>query len=633
MGNKLESINIVDRLSIRQFRADYKEYSDYEVKAALFLTYSVDPKVILGLLQSLFFEREGEAVERKKTKEEVVAMIAEILKNIYGENPKDEGLRGKFAVFYNNGNKPLEENISVADATAMKFAYPVTVGKASFHPKVYIVKYGPKEDGKGDNIYRFIIGSHNLSKSGNMEHAYSFDRKEVQLDENTSWDWLDSLLNDVSICDYKGEEVTLSDCKSKTSSSLECNYPLQVLEEIKKCALNLPEILVKDFGEIAEMETLEESVIFSPFLSGHKLETCKASVFTTHFELTKRGFFQWDEADEEEKAKEENKKNKRLFYVFSPQEGSAEADYAIPHYKIYVSSEGDSYTGSLNYTDSAFLLNKEVLVKLPFALDISGMKKWYEARYYYRKEREGDPKVKIEDYFKNLIRKKLLGAKLKLTEQNNTYTLKLSFENAEVEKIKGKLEEEYPERKNLAIIVRPEYIFIRKKLSKDLIWEIANVEKHGLRSSLICFELWEEDKLLTTYGRSFLLEEGVQILAETIEEEEIDAFLCNSFGNDISEQGKDGTGPGSRTVGQIREQLKLFTLEELLRIEPKLRQKKIKVMEKKLTLLNYRMAKLKNKEEQDRFLTRIGCAAGDRLICRELINQANQICQQLNQNE
>ena len=361
---KIADFNIVDTFSLRKFRSEYKgKYTDYIVKDAVFLTYSIDTKIILALLHELFYEESGSKNNEEREIDETDSdnkmsrddaqllldrIVADIYENYLQNETDDINPKEHFAVFYNNGSRSVRDNYSIADALAMQFAYSVDVKNASFHPKAYIVSYGPREGAA--KVYRIMIGSHNLSNSNAIEYGYCLD---TEVEENTSidWKWLKNLLSNVDILSYSGNKLEEP-----------CNLP--VIKNIignsgqdQKNICNIPE-LITDFSEdFDHLDFNDENLeIYSPFLTASKIDSFKGKLYTTHMELEKRGYVQvGDNNDDDERV--------RRFHVFYPKEGTPASNYNIPHYKIYITGE-NAYVGSLNFTDSAFNRNKEVMIKL-----------------------------------------------------------------------------------------------------------------------------------------------------------------------------------------------------------------------------------------------------------------------------
>ena len=617
MAGNLAEMNIVDQLSLKQLRNDYKDepgIENYEVQAAVFLTYSVDPKVILTLIHSLFFEKqETQLQEPRRTKEEAVELIGSILEEIYGEGPQNMAIKDKFAVFYNNGSKPVEEKLSVADTVAMQFAYPVTVDRmGSFHPKVYIVKFGNETH----SIYRFMVSSHNLTNSGCLEYGYCFDREcvsEAGNVENTGWEWLNNLLK-ADVMDQTGNQIDTSTLPA-----------IKLLQKGKPSFM--PEMLVHSFENTISADQLK--AIYSPFLSSKFLSSDTITIYTTHMELKKHGY----------EPCEKYEKDAKEFYIFSPEDSTEADNYSIPHYKVYLTKE-DAYAGSLNYTESAFHRNKEILVKLSQKPDIPDS--WYQKKYYHCISNLQIKRQDIRDAFKNLIRENCENGTLFLqcNEKNIITQLSLALKPESQQSGVEELAKQLNNAENsYCIWVYPEYMPEKKqKLMQSIHWKLKASDCVSLRSSTICYELVEKnsngrEKKVAAYVRSYPLQNGEDLLKQNIQREDIISFFNLKINPETVLAGAFQSFENRKDVistERFRQTMKLYSLEELLASEPQRRDRMIKLMSQRLQLLNtlfsHQIDDLNEEEIEEEILDRIGCRARDRLIWLRLIKQANDVC-------
>lgn len=616
----MNKFNIIDTFSISNFiKEDVENRQNYEVKAALFLTYSLKPKVILALLRGLFYQDQNEE-EKKNSREESLKLLDSIVKDLLEHeiekkhSVKSEtfsaSLKDKFAVFYNNGSRSAEDKLSIADALAMKYSYAVDMGNSSFHPKVYIVKYGSIEGGR-KSIYRIMIGSHNLSQSNAIEYGYCFDRESDEIGPDQDWDWLGSLLtgsNDsFCIMDQCGTIIDYSN--------------LPVISEITTGHFSgdnkLPEIIT-DFTRI---DPCKGNRIFSPFLSANKIRDLKADIYTTAFELKKKGFIPADCEDNETQE----------FWIFTPEEGTEESKYAMPHYKVYHLGER-AYTGSLNYTQSAFTRNKEVLVELPedaikeFEDQVLG---WYSKKRFIRdKNQDGAEKTDIYEGFRNWIRKNLSADSLKISLQKRDHEilLKLEFskdfssqdiwEEIRINKNEG-------EKAGFAIFICPENMTDKRQKieGKVMEWTLDPREADRLRSSTLYFYLNDGDREYPPCCRIYQLSEGVEILSENEKKASLLDFMKMRHGDVGTAESDSGVINGHGfSIQQFRSVFSLYSLNDILATDPANRKNIIERMKLRVNILKEFL-----EGQDDTIFEKLGCLPADRLVWKKLVEQSRKV--------
>ena len=632
MENKF---NIVDKLSLSSFYNDYPEenYKNYKVKAALFLTYSVEPKVVLALIHSLFFQNRDEVVQTAKTREQTLELLNQILKEI-GDNEQNANskIEDKFAVFYNNGSRPIEEKTSVADALAMRYAYPISVKGGSFHPKVYIVKYGPAEGG-GEDIYRFIIGSHNLASSSALEYGYCFDRIASGQGTNGGLTWLDTLLLDSnnSTMNYLGNKVSIDG--------------LRVYKEITKAIIEDMPTILTNFTNF--MNTVEKAdAIYSPFVTKGKIDAVKKAempkIYTTHMELTKRGY-QLANLQENNGEKAENL---YTFYTFMPEKNSGVEEYYMPHYKIYA-FEDKAYIGSLNFTESAFTNNKEVMVEISeeeakkFQNTIS---KWYKENKYYYVGTSESVKKNYAELFKNLVRKHLLNGLLGIDKDSLKFDIVLekltndasTWWDVMVGNTDKNILLSMPDDFNISIW--PENYGEAKVMLWDsegktdkicskklhLEWKIPTNYSCKLVGSTMCFQLTAEGKTYAPCCFSYGANDKDEIKNCVKLAESMSFLKLLGGGNSAAESAVGDAVPGSISVERMSSRFHIYTLEELLQAPQDARKRMCNTMKIKLERLQSVWEQTLPKD-RNHMLKELGCRDSDMGIWKRTFEQAKNL--------
>lgn len=634
MENKF---NIVDKLSLSSFYNDYPEenYKNYKVKAALFLTYSVEPKVVLALIHSLFFENRDEVVQTAKTREQTLELLNQILKEI-GDNEQNANskIEDKFAVFYNNGSRPIEEKTSVADALAMRYAYPISVKGGSFHPKVYIVKYGPAEGG-GEDIYRFIIGSHNLASSSALEYGYCFDRIASGQGTNGGLTWLDTLVLDSnnSTMNYLGEKVSIDG--------------LQVYREITKATIvDMPAVLTNFTNFKSTVEKTD--AIYSPFVTKGKIDVFKKAetpkIYTTHMELTKRGY-QLVNLQENSGEKAEDL---YTFYTFMPEKNSGVEEYYMPHYKVYA-FEDKAYIGSLNFTESAFAKNKEVMVEISkkeadkFQ---NTVRKWYKENKYFYVGTAESIKANYAELFKNLVRKHLLNGSLGIDKGSLKFDIKLAELTNDASKwwdvMVGNTgpNNPLPKPDDFNISIWPENYGEAKvnlwdsegKTDKicskmmHLEWKIPTNYSCKLVGSTMCFQLTAEGKTYApcclSYGTDSDSKDEIKKCVKLAESMSFLKLL--SGGGAVAESAVGDAVPGSISVERMTGHLHIYMLEELLQAPQDARKRMCNTMKMKLERLQI-VWEQTSPEDRNHMLKELGCRDSDMGIWKRTFEQAKNL--------
>lgn len=633
--NNTEKMNLIDTFSLSSFQEDHN-VKDYEVKAALFLTYSLKPRVILALMHELFYQECNDSEDENSSRDEAQALLDNIVKELLNrevENKQDT-LKNKFAVYYNNGSRSTESKYSIADAVALQFAYPVDMGKASFHPKVYIAIYGPKDNGENaecKTYCRIMIGSHNLSDSNALEYGYCFDRSIRKSGDNSlkksDWRWLDSLLRENNektffIMDQIGKKLDFDS--------------LPVAKEIMSyeyCEEEFPEILTQ-FGE--EFENKEISRIFSPFITGGMVNKQKdPKIYTTAFELKKKGF---ELANEEEEGA-------RSFFVFSPDESSDASKYSMPHYKLYhIGNEG--YVGSLNYTESAFKRNKEVLVKISeknieefeSAINVNDPEKcWYKEKYYKHSDLNKETESDLYENFRNWIRSffSIGHIKLSATKKDDGIILSFGVESPEnsIEKetvwaaIKGGKGDDVPNDFN--IYMCPENlddqksIFEINDLNNKTEWTLEGDKADLLRSSTIYFYLELNGDHYPPYCRSYPLDDESKILNEKVNVAlSVDWLLLASGEYSASETTGGDSGKCVLSTAGFKKCFSIESLDKILRASTKERDMKLKKLQRRINVLE---GICKNEEYQEKVFEKLGCMPADIIVWGKMIEQSHTV--------
>lgn len=359
-------IHIIDKLSIRSFKEEHKDdiedIEDYEVKAALFLTYSIEPKVILAILDSLFLNT-GFAEKRAAGQ-----MITDICQELMTDEDnaadidKERNIKERAAFLYQDGRGV--DNPSLYERIAMSYAYSVRMTgskRASFHPKIYIVQYGSSND-VGRVIYRITVGSKNLSTSNSLEHGVCYELVGEKYPdygkENGNgadcWSWLDNIINAKEIEENAINILSSYGIRYNNESDMQLG---RILKRIKAYKLidysgeKHPEIITAHFNDSIKLDNVDS--IFSPFITKKQVEAAvkhNIKIYTLRSELERRGYEIVTEAGTGDIP----------FYVFN---GDTDANIYSFHCKLYECRDC-IYTGSLNFTDSAYNRNKEVIARL-----------------------------------------------------------------------------------------------------------------------------------------------------------------------------------------------------------------------------------------------------------------------------
>lgn len=362
-------IHIIDKLSIKNFKethkADIADIKSYEVNAALFLTYSIEPKAILAILDSLFLDTSSTEKTEKRSAGQIIGEICQGLMTD-AENAadieKERNIKDKIAFLYQDGRGV--DNPSLYERIAMSYAYSVRMTaqkRASFHPKIYIVQYAGSNDASRV-IYRIIVGSKNLSISNSLEHAVCYelegekypDYESKDGEESDCWSWLDNIIN--------AEEIENKDIDILSQYGVRYNNEPdtqldRILKRIKAYKLidysgeKHPEIITAHFNDSIKLDKGDS--IFSPFITKKQVEAAikrNINIYTLRSELERRGYEIVTEAGTGDIP----------FYVFN---GDTDADIYSFHCKLYECRDC-IYTGSLNFTDSAYNRNKEVIARL-----------------------------------------------------------------------------------------------------------------------------------------------------------------------------------------------------------------------------------------------------------------------------
>ncbi|MBR4543470.1 MAG: hypothetical protein IKO53_04585 [Lachnospiraceae bacterium] len=635
----MKRISIVDAFSLINFQKEYN-LKDYEVKASLFLTYSVKPRVILALIHELFYQEYTDTEDEETSMEKAEALLNNIVKDLLDRElgNKQDTLKDKFAVYYNNGSRSTESKYSIADAAALQFAYSVDMEKASFHPKVYIAIYGPKdavENRDCKTICRIMIGSHNLSDSHALEYGYCFDRPVRKAMDNAQrrgdWKWLESLLKKTN------EKTFLITDQVGTKCFFDS---LPVVKEImgyECCEGTFPEILTR-FNE--EFEVTDASRIFSPFVTQGRIKKINdVEIYTTAFELEKRGYEPASDGEE----------GARRFFVFSPDEKSEASKYSIPHYKIYHIGEA-GYVGSLNYTESAFNRNKEVLVKISkekiedfeSAINVNDSKKcWYKEKYYKYSDSGLETEPDLYENFRNWIRSYFSIGHIKLfaIKNDDGIILSLDVESSKdmiskknvwnaINGIKG---DDVPDDFNIYIcpenLNNQKSIFEINDLNKTIEWTLSDAESDLLRSSTIYFYLVANEEHYPPYCRSYPLLKGGEILNEKVNVAMgVDWFRMESGEHSASETTGGEKGKSTISTAGFKRCFSMESLDKILTVTKEERNKKIKRMQRRLSVLE---GIRKNEKYQKKVFKMMGCMPADILIWEKMIEQSHIVLKSL----
>lgn len=594
-------LHIIDQLSLAQFKEDYKDVQDidkYEVISALFLTYSLKPKVVLALLDCLFFELGHE--ERKSGTEIANAIYREMMtdEDDAVEMDKREQLKEKIAFLYQNGRG--QDNPGLGDKLLEEYTYSVKrrEGKANFHPKLYIVQYGipnGKESEKEPEkvIYRIIIGSQNLSMgSGSLEHAVCIDIEGIQNNNNEddSWVWLDSLI--------KPEEDEILSSYGLDYNTQE--LPLKnILEKIKKYKLKeKPEIITSNFDNNIPLQN-EKVEIFSPFITKEKVECLKgnAEIYTMASELKKRGFV-------------EDENGKYCFYCFM---GKPEEYLHFSHCKIYKYNEY-IYTGSLNFTGNAFKSNREIMVKLNEVPEIlEELKKLYKLqKYSYVSNQNRNTSESIQELFENFVDEFFCGGRLSFVEDERK-EMQLSFSWNKTSVCIPDIFMDY----RIQIIPEGNWCQGEKMPMKDvdvpLQWKLPS--KFDVAGCGIIFSLYNfnEEQMKAIYTLHFPFDEKfvdeIKDIAQAVQM--IELVSIGVAGNLGEDEPENSIGRTLQLTNNIRKHLKMPSLEEVLSAENQ--NVVIEKCETRQNLLNTVIEKANGyvKKEQEDFCEKIGVQVND----------------------
>lgn len=424
MGNSY----IIDYMSIKEFRAGGENRESYVVDSAMFFSYSIKYKTILALLCSLFLSEKD--IDGVKSNTEKLRILFEHMSDDVSKYP--------VIFLYNNGNDDFCD--CPASDVAKKLCTPITIKDGSFHPKLYICKYTSQTNSEDVNmppIYRFIIGSENLSSytESVLENGLFFECEgESYDDENDGdqgdiWNQIESLIkNRMQIEENEGG------CGYKNDYYGEKEYVLSVLERMR-CSFpsDFPKIYLGSGDVFDFIKNSKVTEIHTPFLGKNskliKDMLCNKEapiLYTNHNELNNVG------------AKRCIGSNYKDTFKVVISDIKEDSDIRKMHYKGYV-IDGYTYTGSLNFTCKAFENNDEILVRIPDkGRYFDNYKKYYEkndnngvnvANFYIPEKTdvisdENEISNRFRDWVKKLLENRKLKAEIAEIDEK---TRKLSY--------------------------------------------------------------------------------------------------------------------------------------------------------------------------------------------------------------
>lgn len=350
---RMDNITILKNIKLESFG---KKGDEIEIEGALFLTYSIESRTILSSLISMFTEetKNSNETDNKIVYKSIIDRWKELIKNGMGHAKETETdnitvykyLQEHIGFVCNDGN---DKSVSSPVYDYSKgLVYYFSPDKGSFHPKVFVIRF--RRNGK--LYFRFMIGSMNFVNSKNKEmitviDAEAYENIDVHnADNKVQCNILSELLN-------LDKDFNSGNILNMNNGNLKNVIKNLGLHEVYFDKAHLPQIITFP-NELKELKNdLKESeIIVSPFLSKSFVGNINSNVslYTMESELKKLGYI---EVENKEVTKEEDVKK---FFVYCVKEG----EKAFSHIKLYLKNN-KIYLGSLNYTESAFEYNKEIL--------------------------------------------------------------------------------------------------------------------------------------------------------------------------------------------------------------------------------------------------------------------------------
>ncbi len=396
--NKNDSVEIENLTLLENLKpSSFKNQDDdcVEILGAIFLTYSIDCKTILSALISMFaYEQddncdENSENEEKNAKKDIIRKWEYLIKHGMNSTAYKEKTNTDDKWIEVTALQHLQEHVAFVcnDGYDKSSASPIywytknltyyfkPEAQYSFHPKLFIVKFRREEQ----IYFRFMIGSMNLVNSKSKEFITVFDLLAYDTeknDERVSGDILTGLLNlqwgNGGLC----SSPNINGGNTTKLGTVINNLGLRGLFFEKKdlsrviCFLggaNKQKISTNSDGIKDELKKAEK--IISPFLTKGMVEDIvkknnsskgKDSIclYTMESELKKIGYSVLETQSVDSGDNSVKQEDATTFYVYS-----VSRDKPFSHIKMYV-TEDAVYTGSLNFTQSAFTKNKEILFKV-----------------------------------------------------------------------------------------------------------------------------------------------------------------------------------------------------------------------------------------------------------------------------
>lgn len=340
----MNEVNILDKLKPSSLG---NKDDKIKIEAAVFLTYSIDCKSILGALISMLAETAGEKEETSDQDSEKQKDIVECWKmclhrGISGEEKTSaiealKDLQSKVAFVCNDGyDKSISSPIYMY-TRELTYYYRWDEVKHSFHPKLYIVRYK-----KNDDLYfRFLVGSMNLVNSKNKEFLVTLDIRayKTKPEDGKEYEYC-TVINDLLGLDSNYCSKSIKNNKARLGTVIK-NLGLDQCWFEKNDINRFVTFPKKDFGGPLQ----NAQIVISPFLSKSMMDRLgDAKLYTMESELRKLGYVATDKGNVAGKE----------FFVYSVKEG----EKAFNHIKMYINDK-NVYAGSANFTGSALGISKE----------------------------------------------------------------------------------------------------------------------------------------------------------------------------------------------------------------------------------------------------------------------------------
>lgn len=480
----MQNVTILENLKLQSFKEN--ENDEIKIEGAIFLTYSIESKTILSALISMFTEDADSSGETDP--KAIIHRWEKLIQKGMGFNsPKGNAdvyadMQEHIAFICNDGNDKSIDS-PIYDYTK-GFTYYFKLDKGSFHPKFFLIKYR-----RNDNLYfRFMIGSMNFVNSKNKEMIAILDEQAYEGDDNGKR----------GKCNILSELLNLENMNSSTNilnmrqSKLYAVIENIGLDKVYFDSESLSRILTFPSKDITLKENLKKAqIVVSPFLTKSYVDKVgeNCALYTMESELKKHGY----------NVAEEDTKNAKKFYVYRAKEG----EKAFSHIKLYVTDDA-IYLGSLNFTQSAFEDNKELLIKLEkseaFVQDLKSYlnnAENYEQKYFiYDCKRKENPSAK--EKFKEMMQ--ALSKVMCLSFDKGKCILRIN-ENFAVNSYLKEIKEskEIENAQNIEITIAPFSCPNKEKClnseelksGKEFIWEINNRVK---RDNYFTFTMYEDKR-------------------------------------------------------------------------------------------------------------------------------------------